>query len=48
MQTNFIIFFILWKNKVSNMEIYKRWRNYIKLNEQNETCFGIAMARKVS
>ena len=35
MQTNFIVFFILWKNKVSNIEIYKRWRNYIKLNEQN-------------
>ena len=35
MQTNFIIFFILWKNKVSNIEIYNRWRNYIKLNEQN-------------
>ena len=35
MQTNFIIFFILWKNKVSNIEIYNRWRYYIKLNEQN-------------
>ena len=35
MQTNFIVFFILWKNKVSNVEIYNRWRNYIKLNEQN-------------
>ncbi len=35
MQTNFIVFFILWKNKVSNIEIYNRWRNYIKLNEQN-------------
>ena len=35
MQTNFIVFFILWKNKVSNIEIYNLWRNYIKLNEQN-------------
>ena len=35
MQTNFIVFFILWKNKVSDIEIYNRWRNYIKLNEQN-------------
>ena len=48
MQTNFIVFFILWKNKVSNIEIYNRWRNYIKPNEQNKVCFGIAMARKVS
>ncbi len=48
MQTNFIVFFILWKNKVSNIEIYNRWRSYIKLNEQNKVCFGIAKARKVS
>ena len=46
-QTNFRIFFILWKNKVSNVEIYNRWRISVKPNEQNKACFGIAKAKRV-
>ena len=35
------------ENKVSNVEIYNRWKISVKPNEQNKACFGIAKAKRV-